>query len=189
MRDQMDQLLTAYERGKLTRRQLLSALALTGTSSALALSATPVSAQQKAPVFRARSINHLGVSVSNMRRSGEFYRQVFGLPPLRALAPPGDGTFALDVGDSFISLSQRGYGRAGGDPTPNRVGLISHFCLGIDNFEAKRATDALRAAGVEVTQERSGESVLVRDPDGLMVQISGHKNAFLCPTCPKEPPA
>jgi catechol-2,3-dioxygenase len=83
METRVDQLVAACEAVKLTRRQVLSALALTGTSVATRLTGRPVSAQTGASVLRARTINHVSMAVSDLPRSAAFYQSVFGLPALR----------------------------------------------------------------------------------------------------------
>ena len=73
MFDTLDQLITAYDRGAFTRRQLLSALAVLG------LGTTSVSAgQQPSPGSSVARINHINLRVSNVQRSVEFYEQLFG---------------------------------------------------------------------------------------------------------------
>jgi len=71
MIETIETLLSNFERGKLTRRQL-----------ALSLSAL-VAAAQAAPQeksFRAVSINHVTVKVPDLHRTSNFYRQFFGMP-------------------------------------------------------------------------------------------------------------
>ena len=75
----LDQLITAYDRGVCTRRQLLSALA------ALGLGSTSVSAEQHPrPGSSIARINHINLRVSNVERSVEFYERLFG-PGFRQL--------------------------------------------------------------------------------------------------------
>ena len=87
----MDHLLTAYETGKLTRRQLLTALVMAAGSSGLA--------QQNATGLQGRAsmFHHVNIFVSNLPRSAAFY-QTLGLPStLRPIYPaPGGAAYALD---------------------------------------------------------------------------------------------
>jgi hypothetical protein len=96
MIETVDHLLEQYERGKLTRRDLLGGIALLVTSP---LQKSPV----EASVFKARSINHVNIRVADVNRSEAFYRKVLGFPPRRVVTP---GTaFALDFPrGGFISL-------------------------------------------------------------------------------------
>ena len=163
----VDHLLTAYERGKLTRRQLLSALALVATGTSL-------SGQQQPPPLgrRARLINHVQIGVSNLPRSREFYQKLGFAGTLRPIVPPlGGATYALDCSNGpFISLLQT--------TDPARLGKISHFCIGLDDYQAQRDAEALRAAGIAVPQPASWHSFSVRDPDGISVQLSDTKQTF-----------
>lgn len=91
-------LVSRFERGGLTRRQLiqgLSALVAAGTS------ASPAAAQ--APKLQATTINHTSVLVTDLQRSADFYGTVFGLTPVsedkeNTQNPPGlIDHFALGV--------------------------------------------------------------------------------------------
>ena len=69
----VDSLITAYERGFCTRRQLLSALAALGIGGASASAG-----QQSTPGSSIARINHINLRVSNVARSVEFYESLFG---------------------------------------------------------------------------------------------------------------
>src|SRR5215813_5266025 len=73
MIETIDHLLEQYERGKLTRRDLLGGIALLLT---LPLQKRFV----QASVFKARSINHVNICVADVNRSEAFYRKVLGFP-------------------------------------------------------------------------------------------------------------
>ena len=73
MSEPVDQLITAYERGACTRRQLLSGLA------AIGIGGTAASAeQQPRPGSSIARINHINLRVSDPQRSVEFYEDLFG---------------------------------------------------------------------------------------------------------------
>ena len=81
-----------------------------------------MSAQTRPQVLHARSIKNVSIVVSDLQRSAAFYQQLFGLPAL--------------FNGRFISLN----------PQPNG-GLITHFSIGVDNFQSGRDGEALQAAG------------------------------------------
>ena len=113
--DGMDQLLTAYEKGKLTRRQLLSALVLAGTSMSAAAQQTASPLQGRASMF-----HHVNIFVSNLPRSAAFYQKL-GLPPtLRPIYPaPGGAAYALDFNNGSFSQPDSDHrSRAGGHDRP-----------------------------------------------------------------------
>ena len=64
-------LVDGYERGRVTRRELIQALAI--------LAAAGAGTTASAAPLRSGSINHVSVLVSDMTRSIEFYNRVFGL--------------------------------------------------------------------------------------------------------------
>ncbi len=70
MQHVISDLVTRFERGRLSRRELIQALtavaAVTGTSASAAS-------------LKSGSINHTSVLVSDMARSIDFYNRVFGL--------------------------------------------------------------------------------------------------------------
>ena len=154
----VDDVLKQFETGKLTRRQALGAI--TALAVPTALGAAPAH-------YRARSINHVNVVVSDVARSEAFYRTLLGVPPRRYI--PGDA-YALDFPDiGFISLCPAEGGNCYvGEATPGR---IDHFGIGVENFNAERVAGELEAAGIDGV-EIAGASVFARDPDGAAVQLS-----------------
>jgi Glyoxalase/Bleomycin resistance protein/Dioxygenase superfamily len=64
-------LLSRFEKGSLSRRELVQGLAL------LAVSGTAASAQEDIN-FKAANIDHVSVQVGNMQRSIDFYQKMFG---------------------------------------------------------------------------------------------------------------
>ena len=146
----MDALLTNYERGMLTRRQLLQALTLV---------AAPRERQAGGSVLRGRTLNHVNLQVSDVDRSVGFYRRLFGLPPKRAI-PGRPFVVDLDSG-SFLSLQRS-----------DRPGAIDHFCVGVDDFSPEPVAAALKGAGLDRGLQVGPDFVFVRDPDDVRVQIS-----------------
>ena len=153
MNDAIDSLLTGYERGALSRRDLVLTLA--------ALAAAPLPAAAQPAPLRARSLNHASLIVSDVDRSVSFYQKVFGLP----VKSEQTGGVNLAVGrDAFLGIYQ-----AGANASPE----INHFCFGLESFEPARVTAALGEHGLEAeSRTRDGVTQLYcRDPDGLRVQL------------------
>jgi len=146
----LDGLLTRYEQGRLTRRQLLQALTVV---------AAPLQPEARGSVLRARTLNHVNLQISDVDRSADFYRTLFGLPPKRAI--PGR-PFAVDLPDgSFLSLQ-----------VSKQPGSIDHFCVGVENFSPAPVAAALKAAGLDRGLLMRPDSLYVSDPDDIRVQIS-----------------
>jgi catechol 2,3-dioxygenase-like lactoylglutathione lyase family enzyme len=155
----------------MTRRQLLSAI------PALALQSRAAAQSGKAPI-RVRSLSHMTLTVSDRKRSVEFYQGLFGLP----VQHHQDVSTGLRIGPGrqYISLSQGG---------PNATPKIAHFCMTVEHFSADGTTQVL--AGHGVTKGDPGPlktwvrtrgpnaggaaegtpELYVGDPDGINVQL------------------
>jgi len=150
MIETIETLLSNFERGKLTRRQL-----------ALSLSAL-VAAAQTAPQeksFRAVSINHVTVKVPDLHRTSNFYRQFFGMP----LKQQSANTHILGVGDSFFGIEQG---------EPQAAARLDHYDFGIAAFNADEVRASLRALHLQFEPGNSKESFKFHDPDGFLVQVN-----------------
>jgi catechol 2,3-dioxygenase-like lactoylglutathione lyase family enzyme len=143
-------LLGRYESGTLTRRELIQGLAmLTVASEALTAADTG---------FKATTINHVSIQVSDLKRSTEFYMRAFALPKRVAANP---SAIRLGVGPSHLTLRQ-----------DKDSGLVDHFCLGVDKFNRESVIRDLKARGVTPEADEKGFAGFhVKDPDGFSVQL------------------
>jgi catechol 2,3-dioxygenase-like lactoylglutathione lyase family enzyme len=163
MVEQLEQLVSQYESGRLGRRDFLGAL--------IAM-AYPARAPQTA-VFPARALTHVNLRVRNVTESETFYRELFGLPPVHEVV---GAAYALDLpGGGFISLCPLTNPDCGlkDPPTP---GEIDHFGLGVDNFRRGTTAQRLEDRGLETVD--SGSSVFVKDPNGAWLQLSAPNERF-----------
>lgn len=143
-------LVTGYERGRLTRRELIQALAVVAAAGTTA-SAAPL---------RSGSINHVSVLVSDMARSIDFYNRVFGLSV--ANEDKANKIARLGIGGKvLVSLRV--------EPPP---GLIDHFAIGVEGFNRDAVTRELQGMGL-TPSENIEFGFHVKDPDGAIVQITG----------------
>ena len=147
----IDGLLTDYETGRLSRRDLVLTLAAL---------AAPIPAAAQSPALRPRSLNHVSLIVSDLDRSVAFYQRVFGL----GVRSKQTGGVNLAVGDAFLGVYQAG---------ANAPAQINHFCFGLDSFDPDRTVAALGASGVKAeSRVRDGVAqVYCNDPDNLRVQL------------------
>src|ERR1035438_6961709 len=117
----IETMLSNFERGKLTRRQLaLSRAAL-------------VAGAQTAPKekgLRAVSINHATVKVPDLHRTSKFYQEFFTMP----LKQQSATTHILGVGDAFFGIEQ-------GD---GNTASVNHYDFGIAGFNADEARAKLK---------------------------------------------
>ena len=150
MIEAIDTLVGQFESRDLTRRQLEQAL------TALAVGSGTAAAAQ-AP-FRAGSLNHASLAVSDVARSQAFYEELLGV---REVSRQANGV-NLGLGSSFLGLYQI-------DPP----GQTHHCCIGVDDFDLDRAAETRRQHGLDPTFNR-GVEVYFRDPDDTLVQLSAH---------------
>jgi catechol 2,3-dioxygenase-like lactoylglutathione lyase family enzyme len=142
-------LLGQYEKGALSRRELVGTLA--------ALGATGWSAAAAQAGFQAASINHVSITGSNLQRTVDFYSRVFNLPR---------------QGQAQSNLVQLAVGKAG--HLSIRQGSkpsFDHFAIGIEGFNKERVIADLRARGATPIDGGDGAGLHVADPDGLFVQV------------------
>ena len=151
-------LITRFERGQLTRRELIRAIAILTGAAAGAVAGAGTAAS--AATLKSASINHVSVLVTDMARSIEFYGRVFGLTLVNEdkankIARLGAG------GKVLVSLRV--------EPPP---GLIDHFAIGVDGYNREAVTADLKGFGLE-PRENIEFGFHVKDPDGAVVQITG----------------
>ena len=182
MQDKIDELVTAYDEKRISRRQLIGAL--------LMASATPLGAgggQQKPAVnltgtpppnnalFRGRIVNHVTLRVKDVEESRRFYQELLGARVLLdARTSEQTGSIDLLLGDSFVTVS-------GGRGAPD----IDHFAIGLDPWPgAERALDMVqtrfptseaRANQNQFSKAAEVRSVMLKDPNGIAVQLGSVK--------------
>jgi catechol 2,3-dioxygenase-like lactoylglutathione lyase family enzyme len=145
----IEMMLSNYERGKLTRRQLALSLA------ALAAGAQTV---PKEKGLRAVSINHVTVKVPDLHRTSGFYQEFFSMP----LKQQSATTHILGVGDSFFGIEQG----------ESRTAQVDHYDFGIAGFNADEARTKLKKLNLKFEAGNSKESFKFHDPDGFQVQLN-----------------
>lgn len=165
MDSMIDSLFDRYERGTMTRRHLVQALAaLVLPATVLAQDAAP------APIVRGLGVNHVGLTVNDIERSSVFYQKLFGVKKGWPATNAGTGIH-LDFPVGYISV----------DSVAEKKGVITHFSISIDHIDqdsAKRLADKINselpdAKARAAFQPNDGVSTVnLIDPDGFHVQIS-----------------
>jgi catechol 2,3-dioxygenase-like lactoylglutathione lyase family enzyme len=150
MNSTVDRLLTAYDNGRMTRREL-------AVSFSALLMGRP-EAQPKEPGIHVATLNHVTLNVSNVERAVEFYQKLFGLP----VVSRQENGVNLGTGSSFLGLY-----RIDGPPA------IHHFCLGVEGFDVDRVLKTLEEHGITGSIRMRGDvkELYFRDPDGIQVQL------------------
>jgi catechol 2,3-dioxygenase-like lactoylglutathione lyase family enzyme len=152
-------LLQDYERGKITRRQLIQTLAFTATAASAGGTA------EAAPA-NAISINHVSMQVTDYTKSRDFYAGLFGM---KVTNDDGKTQCRLTFGDNIV-IARNASSRPGG-----KVG-VDHIAYTLANWD----TDKAVKPAVEAELKRRGlmirtteGSFHVQDPDGFEVQMGG----------------
>ncbi len=147
----ISRLLKQFERGQLTRRELVQTLtAVTVAGSAAA-----------AQGLRVRTVDHASVLVSDMARSVEFYQRLFGF----SVVSEDTENEIVRLGiDKRILVSLR---------RESNPGVIDHFALGVDGFDREEVTRQLESRGVTPEPVNIDFGFHIKDPDGAIVQLSG----------------
>lgn len=165
----------------LSRRELLLSLpALAVARQALA---------QTPSQLKVRALNHMTISVTDPKRTIEFYQTLFGMP---VQARQGAGTTVLRIGPGpqFMAV-----GAVGAGQTPS----ITHYCVTVEDFDVDRILKVLADHGVTKAETGGGMSggpmkvrvrmrgpesggapggtpeIYVGDPDGIVVQLQDPK--------------
>jgi catechol 2,3-dioxygenase-like lactoylglutathione lyase family enzyme len=149
MQQIIERMLTDFERGRLTRRQLAISLAALVTGA---------QAAPKPSGLHAVSLNHVTVRVPDVQRTSHFYQEFFGMP----LKQHSATTHILGVGKSFFGIEQKG--------TPAD---LDHYDFGIAAFNADDVISRLKARELKPEPGGNKESFKFRDPDGFLVQVNG----------------
>lgn len=125
--------------------------------------------------MRVSRLDHLVLTVANIKRAAEFYSRVLGMDVVIF----GEGRTALRFGTSKINLHQAGeeFEPKARRPTPGSADL----CFVVDTPLAE-VTARLAAQDVAIEEgpvERTGaigpiRSVYLRDPDGNLIELSNY---------------
>lgn len=156
----LDQLVSRYEQGQISRRELLAAL-----SSLLVAASSAPAAAAAAPVGVVKQMNHVSIFVPDVQKSVAFYQSTFDLPLLTRQDPGVN----LNAGAGFLGI----YPTQGGAT----AGSINHLCFGMENFDADAVLKDLLQRGVKARIRMRGETkeLYMTDPDGISVQLQDVK--------------
>jgi catechol 2,3-dioxygenase-like lactoylglutathione lyase family enzyme len=143
-------LLARFEKGSLSRRELVSGLAM------LAGSATAAAAQDDID-FKSANIDHVSIQVADLQRSVDFYQTMFGFSVISQDQPLG--IIRLGTNRSLVSLNHQ-----------SPAGIVDHFAIGIPRFSKEAAARYVRQHGATPLDDPYA-GLHVKDPDGINVQL------------------
>jgi catechol 2,3-dioxygenase-like lactoylglutathione lyase family enzyme len=163
MENTISKLLASYDRGLLSRRELVAGLGmLVLQSTANAQSA------DSAGVLHATSIDHVSIQCSDLERTVNFYKDVFGL----SLLKNDKDTTAFSNGDKTVDTVRLtvGAGRIAIRRT-KPAGIVDHFAFGVEKLDKAAVIAGLKQQGVTAIDGPDPLFFHVTDPDGYNVQI------------------
>jgi hypothetical protein len=134
-------LVNRFEKGTLTRRDLIQALAMLTVAGG---TASQLPAQDAG--IKAVKIDHISIQVSD-------------LPGSIVSEDKPNEIVRLGAGKVMVSLHHK-------SPT----GLVDHFALGVEKFDKETVTRQLKERGV-TPQENLDAGFHIKDPQGIGVQI------------------
>jgi len=156
MMGQIDRFVQDYERGKLTRRQLVAHVA--GLAAAVATAGTGGKAfadsHEGASAFKATGVNHIALNVPDVAKSRDFYVKHLGMTVTR----DGRDSCFMTCGKNFVALFRA------------EKAEMNHYCYSVEDFDVADAEKKLKAEGFK--PRREGNRIYFPDPDGLEVQLA-----------------
>lgn len=177
----VSRLLKEFEDGKISRRQLIRALAV----AALAGPAARDAAAQGGTGFRTTNLDHIAYQVPDYKRARDFYA---GLMGMSVIDDNGKDYCQLHFGAANVAgardrafLSLRTPAPQAGQPANTNQGpRIDHIAFKIENWETNRVRTELERRGLQPRLQPGGTgdtpnyvSFHVQDPHGFEVQIGG----------------
>lgn len=156
MQHTIETLVRQFERGTLTRRQLVQGLLLVAVSPALAQ-------ERPTGAFRATGIDHVQITVSDLRATQQFYEKLFGVTS-KVTAPTQLSLAIGTAGDSVSVHSEAG-----------PIKPIDHFGITVENFSPDAALATIQRVVPGTKAQKQGDSVFVMGPDGVRVQLVAAK--------------
>lgn len=169
MTAEVERLVRCFERGAISRRELIAGVtalcAAPAAAAGLELSASGRQPEQLPPIPLS-GMDHIALRVSNLARSTAFYRDHLGG---RIRSQSSDSTF-LDIGNHWVALFARGAVSTGYEVTELGVDHISFHSPRYRSLDERMGV--LRAHGLEPVSPPRSNRVYFRDPDGIVLQLS-----------------
>jgi catechol 2,3-dioxygenase-like lactoylglutathione lyase family enzyme len=155
-------LLDQFERGQISRRQLVQSLTL-GMVAASG-SAPLLAAAGRSSAFKAVAVNHISYQVPDYARIRDFYADLLGM----RVSEDNGQQCALSFGPTFMIP------RTPRTPLPDNQPRVDHLCYTIENWDRKAVEDELKRRGLDPKPDRD-TSFHIRDPAGFDVQIASRE--------------
>jgi len=154
MENEINRFLENFEKGRISRRQLIAKLGglVTLLAGSRQTSAHDLSSKSS---FEATRINHIALRVTDVKRSNDFYIKHLSLKQSQL----NDTSAFLNCGRNFVAMFK------GNEPG------MDHYCFSIKNFDVEQVEDKLKSLAMKDIRRESGR-IYFSDPDGLTVQLA-----------------
>jgi metallothiol transferase len=158
----LEALVDLLERRSINKRQFIHGVL--GAIAPIAAHDSAYSTESKQTSgFHGRTLNHITLSVTDVKRSAEFYQKLLGASVLFQTAA-SDRLQGINLGmaDAFLGIYKIA------EPG------VHHFSIGVENYSVETALQTLKTDFPESKPvlARGGEELYFRDPDGILGQIS-----------------
>src|SRR6266850_2065357 len=182
----IESLLTDFERGRMTRRQLIQSLALAavaaapaGSAAAQAAKASTIPPPHDPAPWKTVWLDHISYAVSDYRRSTAFYRDLMGWEIKK---DNGTNQCSMKIGNIRQPAANAATAApaASGAPAPAPItGVINHVSWGVEPWDTEQVKAELERRALKPRPDMVGDnfkSFHVKDPDGWDLQISNQKD-------------
>ena len=165
-------LLKDFESGKITRRHLISSIALAATalSTAKTTSAAPPG---NASPFKAVSVNHISYSVKDYQKTRDFYQELFGMERVRVDEDRGVQS-RLHFGKEDSVLICRNFPK---DAPADSKPTVDHIAYTIENWNTDKVKAELERRSLKPKFDSAAlpawASFNCDDINGYHLQIGG----------------
>ncbi len=152
-------LLSKFESGKMSRRDLIRNLTVTAAATAAAtpaVAASPIEGKG----FKAVAVNHISCGVADYGRSRDFYADLLGMK----VSHDTGKDCILSFGDTLLILRK--------SRQPESKPLVDHIAYTIANWDKSVVEEELKRRGHSPRPDTEF-SFHIKDPDGFDVQIEG----------------
>lgn len=153
-------LLSEFEDGKMSRRDLIRKLTVTAAATAAGAPAVAAPSPLQGKGFKAVAVNHISYGVADYGRTRDFYADLLGMK----VSHDTGKDCILSFGDSLLILRKT--------RQPDNKPYVDHIAYTIANWDKAVVEEELKKRG-HTPRPDTEFSFHIKDPDGFDLQIEG----------------